>query len=142
MENMENYLDDLLPSYAKLATYNISEHSPFRKYPNFCVQFKISESYDGIKKKIDHLLKGVIIDYNGEYLENEEICEKFEILIKNLKISESLASWMGDNIGKYYDIYFDVYIKIRPKGDQGTSGGGDMESMYSGTSVTNCIRLW
>lgn len=57
MENMKNYLNDLLPSYAKLTTYNISEHSPFRKYSNFRVQFKIfiknlkiSESGDDLER--------------------------------------------------------------------------------------------
>jgi hypothetical protein len=142
MENMENFLENLMPHYANLATYEMSPYAPFRKYLNQHIQFRISESRVKVIKKIDHLLKGVVIDYNGEYLDDEEIDDKFELLIKNLKISESLKSYMGDNIGKYYDIYFDVYVKLRPKGNQGTAGCGDLKAMYSGTSGGHCIRLW
>lgn len=153
----DNYFSELMPNYAKSVTYKFASN-----YYTDQMHFTRSESDDKIKQKFNHVLKGIVMKSEGEYLSEEEIARDYEICVRDVTSQKTPWGWCGIDpkdkeamekfneknrkspTNKHYIIYFEVFIKYKSHGAQGTSGGGDMDAMFRATSAdpNDCVRLW
>jgi hypothetical protein len=131
----ENFFEELVPKYAKIC----GDDFPKSGYYKEGIQFTQAESDEKIKQKFNHNLKSIVMKRFGQYYDENEIEQNFDVLLKNTTPHRYHWSWCGikpdtEEFKKFVpepnNVHFNVNfeISIETKNDHSLSGMIEMET--------------
>jgi len=135
----ENFFEEIIPKYARICGETEFPQSGFY---NEGFKFTQAESDEKIRQKFNHLLKGVVMKRFNEYYDDNEIEEKFIVLLKNTTTSRAYWCWCGlspdseeeknfipDPNNTHFNVYYQV--SIEPKVEMDVVGEMEMFDKFT-----------